>query len=116
MSPHSLGSVIGVDPAKDIAEFLSSRRAKVTPERVGLPTYGPRRVKGLRREEVAALAGVSVDYYKRLERGRFRMPAITADRSAIEMDGTGLAMLLDGIDVSRVRRPEHWRPKLRKSA
>jgi hypothetical protein len=58
-----------VDAAKDIAEFLTSRRAKVTPEQVGLPSYGPRRVKGLRREEVASLAGVSVEYYKRLERG-----------------------------------------------
>jgi len=58
-----------VDPAKDIAEFLTSRRAKVTPEQVGLPSYGPRRVKGLRREEVASLAGVSVGYYRRLERG-----------------------------------------------
>ena len=58
-----------MDPAKDIAEFLTSRRAKVTPEQVGLPTYGPRRVQGLRREEVASLAGVSVEYYKRLERG-----------------------------------------------
>jgi transcriptional regulator with XRE-family HTH domain len=58
-----------VDPAKDIAEFLTSRRAKVTPDQVGLPTYGPRRVTGLRREEVASLAGVSVEYYKRLERG-----------------------------------------------
>ncbi|WP_259316137.1 helix-turn-helix domain-containing protein [Capillimicrobium parvum] len=58
-----------MDPARDIAEFLTSRRARVTPEQVGLRTYGPRRVKGLRREEVASLAGVSVDYYKRLERG-----------------------------------------------
>jgi transcriptional regulator with XRE-family HTH domain len=58
-----------VDAAKDIAEFLASRRAKVTPEQVGLPNYGPRRVKGLRREEVASLAGVSVEYYRRLERG-----------------------------------------------
>jgi transcriptional regulator with XRE-family HTH domain len=58
-----------VDPATDIAEFLTSRRAKVTPEQVGLPTYGARRVKGLRREEVASLAGVSVEYYRRLERG-----------------------------------------------
>jgi transcriptional regulator with XRE-family HTH domain len=63
------GTVEFVDPANDIAEFLTSRRAKVTPEQVGLPTYGPRRVKGLRREEVASLAGVSVEYYKRLERG-----------------------------------------------
>jgi transcriptional regulator with XRE-family HTH domain len=66
---RSGGTVEFVDPANDIAEFLTSRRAKITPEQVGLPTYGPRRVKGLRREEVASLAGVSVEYYKRLERG-----------------------------------------------
>jgi transcriptional regulator with XRE-family HTH domain len=63
------GTVDLVDAANDIAEFLTSRRARVTPEQAGLPTYGPRRVKGLRREEVASLAGVSVDYYRRLERG-----------------------------------------------
>jgi transcriptional regulator with XRE-family HTH domain len=51
-------------------EFLTSRRAKITPEQAGLRTYGgTRRVPGLRREEVALLAGVSVDYYTRLERG-----------------------------------------------
>jgi transcriptional regulator with XRE-family HTH domain len=58
-----------VDPANELSEFLTSRRAKITPEAVGLPTYGQRRVPGLRREEVASLAGVSVEYYKRLERG-----------------------------------------------
>jgi transcriptional regulator with XRE-family HTH domain len=58
-----------VVPINDIAEFLASRRARITPERAGLPTYGARRVPGLRREEVASLAGVSVEYYKRLERG-----------------------------------------------
>ena len=63
------GTVGGVDAAKDIAEFLTSRRAKVTPEQVGLPAFGARRVKGLRREEVASLAGDSVEYYRRLERG-----------------------------------------------
>jgi transcriptional regulator with XRE-family HTH domain len=58
-----------MDPSNDVAEFLSSRRARITPEQVGLPSYGLRRVPGLRREEVASLAGVSVEYYKRLERG-----------------------------------------------
>ena len=58
-----------MDTTNDIAEFLTSRRAKITPEQAGLPTYGKRRVPGLRREEVASLAGVSIDYYKRLERG-----------------------------------------------
>jgi hypothetical protein len=64
--------LISVDTTNDIAESLSSRRARVTPEQVGLPTYGTRRVKELRREEVASLAGVSIEYYKRLERA---MPA-----------------------------------------
>ncbi len=62
-----------MDGRSEIKEFLASRRAQVTPERAGLPTYGGhRRVKGLRREEVALLAGVSVDYYVRLERGNLR--------------------------------------------
>src|SRR6185437_7798962 len=63
------GRVDGVNPADELAEFLTSRRASVTPQEAGLPAYGPRRVEGLRREEVASLAGVSVDYYRRLERG-----------------------------------------------
>jgi transcriptional regulator with XRE-family HTH domain len=62
--------VDGMDTAKDIREFLTSRRAKITPADAGLPVYGSnRRVKGLRREEVAMLAGISVEYYTRLERG-----------------------------------------------
>jgi transcriptional regulator with XRE-family HTH domain len=58
-----------VDAKSEIREFLTSRRARITPDQVALPTYGPRRVPGLRREEVAVLAGVSVPYYTRLERG-----------------------------------------------
>ena len=54
----------------ELREFLSTRRAKITPEQAKLPAYGGnRRVKGLRREEVAMLSGVSVDYYTKLERG-----------------------------------------------
>src|ERR1700712_772990 len=54
----------------DIREFLTTRRAKITPEQAGLPVYGAnRRVEGLRREEVAILAGISVEYYTKLERG-----------------------------------------------
>ncbi|GLY00670.1 MULTISPECIES: helix-turn-helix transcriptional regulator [Actinoplanes] len=57
----------------DIRAFLTSRRARITPDRAGLPTYGGRRrVAGLRREEVALLAGVSVDYYNQIERGHLR--------------------------------------------
>ncbi|MFI6306716.1 helix-turn-helix transcriptional regulator [Amycolatopsis thailandensis] len=59
-----------IDPRTEIKEFLRSRRARIAPERAGLPAYGGnRRVKGLRREEVALLAGISVDYYVRMERG-----------------------------------------------
>ncbi|MDN4640743.1 helix-turn-helix transcriptional regulator [Agreia sp. PsM10] len=58
------------DARDEVREFLSSRRARITPEQAGLPVYGGnRRVSGLRREEVAMLTGVSVDYYVRLERG-----------------------------------------------
>ena len=58
-----------MDARSEIREFLTARRARITPDQVGLPTYGSRRVPGLRREEVAVLAGVSVPYYTRLERG-----------------------------------------------
>ncbi|WAH95298.1 helix-turn-helix transcriptional regulator [Arthrobacter sp. MMS18-M83] len=59
-----------MDNRTEVRDFLTSRRARVTPEQAGIPVYGGhRRVKGLRREEVAMLAGVSVDYYVRMERG-----------------------------------------------
>lgn len=59
-----------MDSRTEIRDFLTSRRARISPEQAGLPVYGTnRRVTGLRREEVAMLAGVSVDYYTRLERG-----------------------------------------------
>jgi transcriptional regulator with XRE-family HTH domain len=63
-----------MDSRGEIRDFLTTRRARVTPEQAGLPVYGGehRRVAGLRREEVALLAGVSVDYYTRLERGNAR--------------------------------------------
>ncbi|WP_430593228.1 helix-turn-helix domain-containing protein [Humidisolicoccus flavus] len=62
-----------MDLKDDTREFLTTRRARITPEQAGLPAYGGnRRVPGLRREEVAMLAGVSVDYYTRLERGNLR--------------------------------------------
>ncbi|MBS2537845.1 helix-turn-helix domain-containing protein [Catenulispora sp. NF23] len=60
----------------DLGTFLRSRRQRVTPSQVGMPSGpGARRTSGLRREEVASLAGVSVDYYARLERGRERNPS-----------------------------------------
>ena len=58
-----------MDIAKDIREFLMTRRARITPEQVGLPPGVRRRVPGLRREEAAQLAGVSIEYYTQIERG-----------------------------------------------
>jgi transcriptional regulator with XRE-family HTH domain len=79
-----------VDPRTEIREFLRSRRARITPEQAGLPAYGTnRRVAGLRREEVAMLAGVSVDYYVRLERGRL------AGASDAVLDAVATALHLD---------------------
>ena len=66
----SCRSFESVDSRGDIREFLTTRRARLTPEQTGLPNFGGRRrVPGLRREEVALLAGMSVEYYVRLERG-----------------------------------------------
>jgi transcriptional regulator with XRE-family HTH domain len=79
-----------MDNGSEIRDFLISRRARLTPERAGLPAYGGnRRVAGLRREEVALLAGVSIDYYTRLERGR----AQGASDSVLE--GIARALQLD---------------------
>src|SRR3954452_25418632 len=58
-----------MDTRIEIRDFLTSRRARITPQDAGLEVFGPRRVPGLRREEGATLAGLSVDYYNRLERG-----------------------------------------------
>lgn len=63
-------TVDDVDHRSEVRDFLTTRRARLTPEDAGLPAYGGmRRVKGLRREEVETLAGVSVDYYNKMERG-----------------------------------------------
>ncbi|MEU8268975.1 helix-turn-helix transcriptional regulator [Sphaerisporangium sp. NPDC049002] len=79
-----------MDDRSEIQEFLASRRARITPEQAGLPAYGGnRRVKGLRREEAAMLAGVSVDYYVRLERGNL------SGASDGVLDGVARALHLD---------------------
>jgi transcriptional regulator with XRE-family HTH domain len=77
VGPPSAGrlprSVESVDTRNDIREFLTSRRARITPDQAGLPAFGTNcRVKGLRREEVALLAGISAENYVRLERGNMR--------------------------------------------
>ena len=78
------------DLSAEIRDFLSTRRARITPEQAGLPAYGGnRRVKGLRREEVAMLAGVSVDYYVRMERGSL------AGASESVLDALAAALRLD---------------------
>ncbi len=68
--PPAGRTVVCMDNRNEIREFLASRRAKLTPEQAGLPDFGGvRRVPGLRREEVSLLAGMSVEYYTRVERG-----------------------------------------------
>jgi transcriptional regulator with XRE-family HTH domain len=63
------------DHASPLGSYLRARRALVTPEQAGIPAGGKRRVPGLRREELAMLAGISADYYLRLERGRDKNPS-----------------------------------------
>lgn len=83
----------------DIREFLATRRARITPAQAGLPAYGGnRRVPGLRREEVAMLAGVSVDYYTRLERGNLggvSESVLAALAHALQLDEAERAHLFD---------------------
>ncbi|MBF4603403.1 transcriptional regulator with XRE-family HTH domain [Curtobacterium sp. PhB172] len=84
------------DEARD---FLSSRRARITPEQAGVETFGTRRrVTGLRREEVARLAGVSIDYYTRLERGNLQGVSdsvLEAVAGALQLDAAELEHLRD---------------------
>ncbi|NMO56668.1 helix-turn-helix domain-containing protein [Actinoplanes sp. TBRC 11911] len=81
---------------RELGDFLRSRRARLTPAEVGLPERGPRRVAGLRREEVAQLAGLSTDYYVRLEQGRgphVSDQVLTALGRALRLDQDELAHL-----------------------
>ena len=75
------------DVRAEIRQFLTTRRAKLTPEQAGLSTYGRnRRVPGLRREEVALLAGISIEYSTRLERGNARGVSFLDRRTAVTAD------------------------------
>jgi transcriptional regulator with XRE-family HTH domain len=103
-----------VDTRNEIRDFLTSRRARITPEDVGLTTYGPRRVPGLRREEVATLAGVSVDYYNRMERGNLSGASesvLEALAGALRLDEAERAHLFD---LARASRPSA-RPRRRQA-
>jgi transcriptional regulator with XRE-family HTH domain len=109
----------GVNTRDEIREFLTSRRARITPERAGLPTYGGRRrVPGLRREEVALLAGISVEYYTRLERGNARgvsESVVEGIARALQLDEAERAHLIDLVRTANASRPPQRRraPKQR---
>lgn len=87
-----------MDNRSEVREFLMTRRARVAPESVGIPAGGNRRVAGLRRSEAAALAGVSVEYYAKLERGAIAgasAAVLDALASALRLDDAERAHLLD---------------------
>ncbi|MER7378026.1 helix-turn-helix transcriptional regulator [Streptomyces lanatus] len=107
-----------MDNRDEVREFLTSRRAKISPERAGLPAGSRRRVPGLRRSEVAALADMSVEYYAKLERGHLAgvSPAVLeAVARVLQLDDAERAHLLnlaqaaDGSDA--LSRPRHRRAK-----
>jgi len=114
-----------MDNQAEVREFLMSRRAKITPELAGLPAGANRRVSGLRRTEVATLAGVSVEYYAKLERGAIAgasSSVLDAIARALQLDDTerthlfNLARAADGIPVSgRIRRRATRNPASRPS-
>src|SRR3954447_7504541 len=98
-----------MDNRSEVREFLMSRRARLTPEQAGLPAGPNRRVAGLRRTEVASLAGVSVEYYSKLERGTIAgasSSVLDAVSRALQLDDTerthlfDLARAADGIPLS----------------
>lgn len=109
-----------MDNTAEVREFLTSRRANVSPGDVGLPTGTNRRVPGLRRSEVATLAGVSVEYYTKLERGaisRASPEVLDALSRALQLDDAERAHLFDLAQAAsptarpRRRRPAtHWEP------
>ncbi|MYS80049.1 helix-turn-helix transcriptional regulator [Embleya scabrispora] len=110
-----------MDRTREIADFLRSRRAALTPDRAGLPDDGrTRRVPGLRRDEVARLAGVSIEYYTRLEQGRAQNPSpevLEALARALRLDPSErehLTDLLAGPPATRLApsSPQRVRPGL----
>ena len=90
-----------MDSKSEIREFLATRRARITPQQVGLATHGRRRVPGLRREEVAVLAGVSTDYYAQLERGNL------AGVSDSVLDAIARALQLDEAEHAHLHDLAH---------
>ncbi len=92
---------MSVDNRTEVREFLISRRAKITPQQAGMPDIGARRVPGLRRGEVAALAGMSVEYYAKLERGAI------GGVSASVLDGIARALQLDDAERAHLFHLAH---------
>jgi transcriptional regulator with XRE-family HTH domain len=112
---RSLGGVTSRNEVRgEIRQFLTTRRAKITPEQAGLPRYGrKRRVAGLRREEVALLAGISIEYYTRLERGDARGASddvLEALARALQLDDVERAHLIDLVRTANATRPARRRP------
>ena len=103
-----------MDPKSEIREFLTSRRARITPEQAGLTVYGDnRRVPGLRREEVAMLAGVSADYYNQLERGNVNGVSdsvLEALVRALKLDDAERSHLFNLVRARRTANPTRGRP------
>ncbi|RHW23741.1 XRE family transcriptional regulator [Nocardioides immobilis] len=113
--PHGSQRDIREDFRAEIREFLGTRRARVTPEQAGLPLYGGerRRVAGLRREEVALLAGISSEYYTRLERGNatgVSESVIEGIARALQLDAAERTHLLDLLRGAATTRPPRRRP------
>ncbi|MFK3834826.1 helix-turn-helix domain-containing protein [Microbacterium sp. NPDC087868] len=92
----------------EVSSFLVSRRARISPEQAGVPAYtGHRRVPGLRREEVAFLAGVSTDYYAKLERGNTRgasREVLAAIARALQLDEIERDHLFNLVEVTTTPR------------
>ena len=116
--PYARGNgriVIGMDARTEFRDFLTSRRAKITPEQAGLPANGGhRRVTGLRREEVALLAGVSADYYIKLERGNARGVSdsvLEALSRALQLDEAERAHLFDLANAANRTRATRTPPR-----
>jgi transcriptional regulator with XRE-family HTH domain len=102
-----------VDIKTEIRDFVTSRRARITPEEVGITSFGQRRVPGLRREEVATLAGLSIEYYNRLERGNLGGASETvldALADALRLDDAERAHLFD---LARASQPASRKPTRR---
>jgi transcriptional regulator with XRE-family HTH domain len=110
--------VDAVDNRSEVRDFLTSRRARLTPKDAGLPAFrDARRVKGLRREEVATLAGVSVDYYNRMERGGLggvSESVLEAVAAALQLDDAERTHLFDLARTANAsQRPRRTSPRAR---